>query len=60
MGKSLSPTNATADIALVDALREILPRDAVVVEREALKPFESDGLMLYRALPLVAVLPQTA
>ena len=60
MGKSLSPTNATADIALVDALGEILPRDAVVVEREALKPFESDGLMLYRALPLVAVLPQTA
>ena len=60
MGKPLSPTAATADIALVDALREILPRDAVVVEREALKPFESDGLMLYRALPLVAVLPQTA
>ena len=60
MGKPLSPPTATADIALVEALREILPHDAVVVEREALKPFESDGLMLYRALPLVAVLPESA
>ena len=60
MGKPVPSATATADNALVDALREILPHDAVIVEREALKPFESDGLMLYRALPLVAVLPESA
>jgi glycolate oxidase len=60
MGNPLSAPAGTAANALVDALREILPADAVVVEREALRPFESDGLMLYRALPLVAVLPESA
>ena len=60
MGK---PESAPADIAtdeLVTRLQAILPEDGVVVEREALKPFESDGLMLYSALPRVAVLPESA
>jgi glycolate oxidase len=34
-----------------------LPPASVLVEREALKPYECDGLSAYRETPLVAVLP---
>jgi glycolate oxidase len=36
-----------------------LPEGTVIVEREALKPYECDGLSAYRATPLVAVIPNT-
>ncbi len=45
--------------ALITELRNIIPGDGVVVEREGLTPFECDGLMLYKALPLVAVMPRS-
>lgn len=44
---------------LIRALREILPEHRIITEERSLKPFECDGLMLYRQLPLVAVLPET-
>jgi glycolate oxidase len=45
--------------ALVAALGEILPGPALLTASEALKPYECDGLSAYRALPAMAVLPQT-
>jgi glycolate oxidase len=36
-----------------------LPPAAVLIEAEDLKPYECDGLSAYRALPMLAVLPQT-
>jgi len=38
-------------------LRRSLPAASVRVEREALKPYECDGLSAYRETPLVAALP---
>ena len=39
------------------ALKAVLPAASVLVEREALKPYECDGLSAYRETPLAAVLP---
>jgi glycolate oxidase len=44
---------------LIHALRELLPYDAVLTEPEELRPFECDGLSIYRRLPMVVVLPET-
>ena len=40
-------------------LNEVLPADSVIEERESQRPFECDGLTLYRELPLLVVLPRT-
>ncbi len=40
-------------------LAQSLPASSVLVEREALKPYECDGLSAYRETPLVAALPVT-
>ena len=45
--------------ALIDQLGAILPAPALLTTGEALKPYECDGLSAYRALPAMAVLPQT-
>ena len=45
--------------ALFDGLRSLLPRAAVLTDEEDLRPFECDGLSVYRRLPLVVVLPET-
>ena len=42
---------------LARALARVVPREAVLFEREALKPYECDGLSAYRATPLAAVIP---
>ena len=44
-----------ADVAR--RLSGALPAGSVLVEREALKPYECDGLSAYRETPLVATLP---
>ncbi len=44
---------------LVEALREIVPGDGVVVDEESLKAYECDGLTAYRQPPLLVVLPET-
>jgi len=45
--------------ALVAALRAFLPADAVLEREEEVRPYECDGLAVYRQLPLLVVLPRT-
>jgi glycolate oxidase len=45
---------------LTHRLRQVLPPDCVIETPESQRPFECDGLMLYRELPLLVVLPATA
>jgi glycolate oxidase len=45
--------------AIILALRNILPDDAVLHASEDLRPYECDGLSAYRKVPMVAVLPTT-
>ena len=40
-------------------LRELLPADSLLFEREDLVPYESDGLSAYRNTPDVVALPST-
>jgi glycolate oxidase len=44
---------------LVRDLLTILPRDSVLAKREELKPYECDGLAVYRNVPLAVVLPSS-
>ena len=44
---------------LLAQLRKILDQQYILTTKEQLKPFECDGLSVYRALPIVAVLPGT-
>jgi glycolate oxidase len=41
------------------ALAQVLPRDALLLDDEAKRPFECDGLSAYRALPRAVCLPRT-
>ncbi len=43
--------------ALLDGLRELLPPEGLLVDEEAKRPYECDGLAAYRELPLVVALP---
>ncbi len=45
--------------SIVAALREIVPGEGVIDSAREMKPFESDGLTAYRAMPMVVVLPET-
>jgi glycolate oxidase len=40
------------------ALREFMPPSAVLFEREAVQPYECDGLSAYRQVPMVVALPE--
>src|SRR3954462_7056623 len=42
---------------LAAALSAAFTQGKVIVDREALKPYECDGLSAYRATPLLAALP---
>jgi len=44
---------------LIQAFKQLLPDEAVLTEAEDLRPFECDGLSVYRRLPMVVVLPET-
>src|SRR5437899_5384672 len=44
---------------VVEALRRIVPGDAVIVSEAERRAYESDGLTAYRQPPLVVVLPST-
>jgi len=44
---------------LIQAFQQLLPDEAVLTEAEDLRPFECDGLSVYRRLPMVVVLPET-
>lgn len=43
---------------LLGQLREVLPARNLLVDEEDLRPYECDGLMAYRQLPLIVVLPE--
>ena len=43
--------------ACLDALRDILPEDGLLVDEEELRPYECDGLPVYRGLPGAVALP---
>ena len=44
---------------IVAGLKRIVPGEGVIASEEAMRPYESDGLTAYRALPMVVVLPET-
>ncbi|WP_200175127.1 FAD-linked oxidase C-terminal domain-containing protein [Ectothiorhodospira shaposhnikovii] len=43
--------------ALIAALDQVLPTDALLHHEEDLRPYECDGLSAYRRLPLAVILP---
>ncbi len=45
--------------ALLSELQAILPAERIVSDESSLRSFECDGLMLYREIPLVTVLPES-
>lgn len=45
--------------ALLSALRSLLPAAAVLHDAEEVRPFECDGLAVYKQLPMIVVLPET-
>jgi glycolate oxidase len=44
---------------LEQRLKQCLGPECLIIEKEAQRPFECDGLMLYRELPLLVALPET-
>ncbi len=44
---------------MIASLRESIEADAILYQPEDLRPYECDGLSAYRALPWLAVLPET-
>src|SRR5438552_1850728 len=44
---------------IVAALRAVVPGEGVIAAEREMRPYESDGLTAYRALPMVVVLPHT-
>src|SRR4051794_11259683 len=44
---------------IVKALSAIVPGEGVIASDAAMRPYETDGLTAYRALPMVVVLPST-
>jgi glycolate oxidase len=58
--RAAAAARAAPSPALLRALGRILPPAAIVTEESALRAWECDGLTLYRELPLVAVLPDSA
>ncbi|HIP07986.1 MAG TPA: FAD-binding protein [Mariprofundaceae bacterium] len=48
-----------AEHILLSALSKLLPASALLTSKEALTPYECDGLSVYKGLPLAVVLPQT-
>jgi glycolate oxidase len=44
---------------MVSALSDMLPRDSILWRMEDTRPYECDGLMLHRQLPMIVVLPDT-
>ena len=57
--QSQPATDSAARNNLIARLAAILPRAALLSEAEDLTPYECDGLSAYRALPMMAVLPQS-
>ncbi len=50
-------TNSEPRTQFIKALRPLLPPDALLTEKEDLRPYECDGLSVYRRLPMAMALP---
>ena len=46
-------------LEIVSALSEMLPQHSIMWRTEDTRPYECDGLMLHRQLPMIVVLPET-
>src|ERR1700688_3691863 len=46
-------------LAVAGALRALLPADCVLSADEELRPYECDGLTVFRQQPMLVVLPRT-
>jgi glycolate oxidase len=55
---NVAPINE-AHSGLIRTLRNLLPPESLLVDAEDLRPFECDGLAVYRQLPMVVALPET-
>jgi len=51
--------SAPSQEEVVAALRHAVPAHCILFRQEETRPYECDGLSLYRAVPLAVVLPQT-
>jgi glycolate oxidase len=57
--QTFRPTSSIRDLAgLSRQLRELLPRESLLTRPEELRPFESDGLTIFRRQPRLVALPQ--
>ncbi len=59
MGKLETFTPLLEKDALVAKLKAILPEANVLSATEDMRPYETDGLSVYRQLPLIVALPET-
>ena len=48
----------TKSSTLADRFYQVLPKDAVLTNKEQLYPYECDALTAYKEIPLIAVLPK--
>jgi glycolate oxidase len=44
---------------IISAMQMIVPGEGVIYDQDELKAYECDGLMAYRQIPLIVVLPET-
>ncbi|MFQ5765603.1 MAG: FAD-linked oxidase C-terminal domain-containing protein [Rhodospirillales bacterium] len=44
---------------IIDAMKTIVPGEGVIADAEELRAYDCDGLMAYKGLPLIVVLPET-
>jgi glycolate oxidase len=54
-----NPATLAARDVIVAGLRRIVPGEGVIAETLRLKPYETDGLAIYRQPPMAVVLPET-
>lgn len=53
------PATLAKRAQIVQRLRAIVPGEGVIADEDELRVFECDGLMAYKQLPMVVVLPET-
>lgn len=51
--------DVSRQLEMVAALGDLLPRESIIWRTEDTRPYECDGLMLHRQLPMIVVLPET-
>src|SRR5688572_17496763 len=58
--QTFRPMSSIRDLAgLSRQLRELLPQESLLTRPEELRPFESDGLTIFRRQPRLVALPET-